>query len=100
MPRFAINVPHSLGQDEAVRRIQERFDSIAQTYQGQIQGIQQQWDGNSMKFAFQAMGVAVSGTVTVGPAEVQVHTELPLMAMMFKGAVETKLREELTKILA
>lgn len=100
MPKFAIRVPHALGQDEAVRRIQERFDSIAVTYQGQIQGIQQEWQESLMKFAFQAMGVAVSGTVTVEPAEVNVQTELPLMAMMFKGAVESKLREELTKILA
>lgn len=100
MPKFAISVPHALGQEEAVRRIKERFDSIAVTHQGQIQGLQQEWQERLMKFAFQAMGVAVSGTVTVEPAEVQVHTELPLMAMMFKGAVESQLREELTKILA
>lgn len=100
MPKIAMSLPHALGQEEAVRRIQERFQAISQTYQGQIQDLQEEWNGNTMRFAFRAMGVSIRGNVQVEPAEVQVETELPLMAAMFKGAVETQLREELKKILA
>ncbi len=100
MPRFATNMPHTLGQEEAIRRIRERFHAMAETYQGQIQGLRQEWDGSAMTFAFRAMGVSVAGTVAVETAEVKVVTELPLMAVMFKGAIETQLREELKKILA
>ena len=100
MPKFATSVPHSLGQDETVRRLKDRFQTIADTYQGQVQGLKQEWDGNVMKFAFSTMGISISGTVIAEPAELKVETELPLMAMMFKGAIETQLRQELTKILA
>ena len=100
MPRFTMNVPHALGQDEAVRRLKERFQAMAEAYQGQVQGLQQDWEGGVLKFAFRAMGISVGGTVTAEPAEVKVETELPLMAMAFKGAIESQLRAELAKILA
>jgi hypothetical protein len=42
----------------------------------------------------------VSGDVIVQPAEVQLDGQIPFAAMMFKGKIESALRDQLTKELA
>ena len=99
MPKLAISVPHALGQEEAIRRLEEAFRSATETYRDQIHELDAQWNGNVMRYRFNAMGIAVSGSTTVEPSEVKVDANLPLMAVMFKGAIEKRLREELGKLL-
>ena len=46
------------------------------------------------------MGQKFQGTLKAVAGEVQIQMSLPLMAMMFRGTIETKVREELGKLLA
>jgi hypothetical protein len=46
------------------------------------------------------MGIHVQGTVTAEDSQVVVVTELPLIAMPFKSAIDRQIRDELEKILA
>jgi hypothetical protein len=41
----------------------------------------------------------VSGTVAVGAAEVQLHAQLPLAAIVIKGLIERQIRAELGELL-
>lgn len=100
MPSISMSVPHALGQDEAVRRLKERFQSIGSLYKDQVQGLQETWTDNVLSYRFTTFGATISGTVTAEPNAVQVRTDLPLMASMFKGTIEQRLRDELTKALA
>jgi hypothetical protein len=53
-----------------------------------------------LTYSFKAMGIAVQGTLTVEPADVKLDAELPWVAMAFRGTIESKVREELGKLLA
>jgi hypothetical protein len=100
MPKLTMTVPHALGQQEALERLQERFHAAIQSYGDRVQGLEQQWNDNALTYRFQAFGVSVNGSARVEPSEVTVVMEMPLMASMFKGTIEKQLREELGRILA
>lgn len=100
MPKLTMTVPHALGQQEAIQRLQERFQAAIQSYQDRVQGLQQQWNDNALTYRFQAFGMSVNGSARVEPSEVTVVMELPLMATMFQGTIEKRLREKLGEILA
>ena len=100
MPKLAMSVPHSLGQEAAVERLKDQFKSIKEEYADQISDLSEEWNGNLLSFGFTTYGVKIKGTVTVDPAEVAVAANLPIVAMMFKGPIEQQLRDQLTKMLS
>jgi len=100
MPKLSLSVPHSLGVEEAARRLKQRYDAVKAEQGGQVKDLEEHWDGQTLRCRFRAMGLKVAGSVTVQPAAVQVDAELPLAALMFKGFIESRVREELGKLLA
>lgn len=99
MPKLTIEIPHDLGKEEATRRLQERFHNIKQDFGEQIRDLEEQWNGHSLQFGFRTFGLKISGLVESQPAEVRVSADLPMAAMMFRGAIERQIRDELTKML-
>lgn len=100
MPKLALSVPHTLSQEEATRRLQERLNVARQTFQDRVQNLEEHWEGHRLTFRFNTFGFSIQGDVASEPAEVQVNAELPLAAMMFKGMIEQQVREELSRVLA
>ena len=99
MPQLALEVPHALGQEEAARRLKQRITDASQSYQSQVSDLRQQWDGHTFSFGFLAMGMKVAGTVAVEQARVKLAAELPFAAMLLKGAIEKRIRQEVGEIL-
>jgi len=99
MPKVNIAIAHQLGQEEASRRLQERFHTIKEQFGGQISDLEEEWEGDSLKFGFKTFGMKVTGSVASEPAEVKVAADLPMAAMMFKGTIEQQIRDELSKML-
>lgn len=99
MPRLSLNVPHALEVPEAVARLRTRADSIRSAYQSQVTDLVETWDGDLMSCQFRVMGQRVEGALMVLPGEVQIVMDLPLIAMMFRGAIEARAREEIAKLL-
>ncbi len=99
MPSLSVAVPHMLRQEEALERLKERSRVMKTTYQEHIQNLEEQWNGSSGRYRFRTMGMEIKGTVTADASEVKVDVSLPLLAVMFRGAIEEKLRQELGKIL-
>ena len=100
MPSLSVAVPHMLGQEEAVERLKERSRVMKTTYQDHIRNLEEHWNGSSGRYRFRTMGMEIKGTVTADASQVKVSVDLPLMAVMFRGAIEEKLRQELGEILA
>jgi hypothetical protein len=100
MPKLSLSVPHSLGAEEAARRLKERYDEVKAEHGSSVRDLDEQWDGRTLRCRFQAMGLKVAGSVTAHASSVEVEAELPLAAAMFKGVIETRVREELGKLLA
>ena len=100
MPKLSLTVPHHLGVEEAARRLKERYDAVKAEQGGQIKDLEEQWDGQTLRCRFEAMGLKVEGAATVQAEAVQVDAHLPLAAAMFKGFIESRVRDELDKLLA
>ena len=99
MPKLSMETAHELGQEEATKRLKAKFHVVRQQHGHKAADLVEQWEGNVLSFAFKAMGMAVSGTVTVEDALVKLDAKLPLTAMMFKGMIEKGIRKELGDVL-
>ena len=100
MPKLSMAVPHSLPQEEATQRLRARFDELKEQHGHQLHDFEGEWNGGELKCRFKALGVHISGAVTVEPSQVKVDADLPLLAMMFKGTIEQQIRGELGSALA
>jgi hypothetical protein len=100
MPRITFGVPHSLGLEEATRRLKEKFAAALAEHRSRISDFREEWRDHTLSFGLKAMGMGVSGTVAVEPAQVKLDAELPFAAAFFKGAIEQRLRQEVAMVLA
>ncbi len=99
MPRLLLEVPHALDRDEAVRRLKEKF-AAAQVEHGQhVSKFHDEWKDHTFSFSLHALGMGVSGTVAVEPRKIRLEVTLPLAAMLFKRAIEERLRQEVEGLL-
>ena len=99
MPQLSLDIPHLLGQDEAARRLKEKFAAARTEYQNNVSDFREEWRDHSFSFAFRVLGMAVSGTIAVEQERVRLATDLPLAAMFFKAAIEDRVRQEVGALL-
>lgn len=100
MPSLIVSVSHQLSQEEALRRIQATVAQARVQYSDKISELRESWDGYAGTFVVSAMNQQASGSVTVNPSEVTVKARLPLLALAIKPMIESRIRHELTRILA
>lgn len=99
MPSLNVSIPHHLTENDAILRMKNLFREVVSEYAGTIGDLQEEWTGNSGHVKFSAMGMPLYGTVFVTPSQVDITAELPFTAMMFKGMIESTLREKASKLL-
>ena len=100
MPKFNVNVPHSLSQEEARSRLERFAEMLEKKFQNQVSELHQAWEDDTLNFRFKTYGIPLSGGITVGAGELSCAGELPFSAMMFRGKIESAIREELERLLA
>jgi hypothetical protein len=100
MPQLQMEVPHTLGQEEATKRLKDKFGLAKQMYQQHVSDLREEWTDHTLAFGFRAVGMAVPGTLAVEPSAVRIVAELPWAAMLAKGMIEQRIRQELGQILA
>jgi len=95
-----MNIPHQLGQEEALKRIQSVLKNVEARFGSQVKDLQQNWNGHTGNFSFSVMNMPVSGTLTVNAADVALDSKLPMAAAMFQGKIKSVIMEEATKVLS
>ncbi len=100
MPKLAMSVPHQLGEEEALHRVQAVADGIKSKYSDKYKDLQEEWDGPTGNFSFRTMGFNVKAGIVVTDQAVDIKGDLPFAAMMFKGKIETAIREQLERLLS
>ena len=95
-----IAIPHSIGKDEARRRIRERSGEIANFVPG-FASVSTNWQGEDrMNLTVGAMGQEMTGAIEVGESEVAFTVELPaalsFVEPMIRGQIEAKGRKLLS----
>jgi hypothetical protein len=100
MPKIQLNLPHTLGAEEAKRRVNHLIAETRVKFSNVISDVQESWTGNVDTFQFRAMGFAVTGTIDAQPAVVLIQMQIPLAALPFKGRIEAELSKHAKELLA
>ena len=88
-----VDLPHSLGKDEARRRIANNIHKLEQHIPGGSQ-VQSMWNGDQLSLQVAAMGEAVNATIDVMESKVHLKVLLPGMLGMFAGMVQVALQKK------
>ena len=99
MPRLTMETSHALGQEEATRRLKDKFDIARRDHGDQVGDLREEWTDHTLSFGFKSMGMKVDGRVEVHADCVRLDAKLPMAAAMFKGMIESRIREELGDLL-
>ena len=86
-----VDLPHSLGKDEARRRIANNIHRLAEHIPGGGH-VETGWTGDQLNMRVQAMGEAVQATVDVQETKVHLTMLLPGLLGMFAGPLQAALQ--------
>lgn len=100
MPSIKVSVPHKLGQEEATRRLKNFIQEMREQYGSQAKNVQETWNGNTGQFSMDVMGMTLRGTLNIEPDQASMEADLPMAAMMFKGKIESQVRDKMGSLLA
>jgi putative polyhydroxyalkanoate system protein len=100
MPKFGVKVPHNLTQEEARSRVERFAEMLRQKMQDKVSDLEQTWDGDTLNFSVKTYGIQLKGGIVVKDNELDLNGDLPFAAMMFKGKIESEIREQLERIVA
>jgi putative polyhydroxyalkanoate system protein len=88
-----VDLPHSLGKDEARRRIANNIHKLEQHIPGGAQ-VQSGWTGDQLNLDVAAMGQSVTATIDVEESKVHLRVLLPPMLGMFAGMIQAALQKK------
>ena len=86
-----VDLPHSLGKEEARRRIAANTHKLERQIPGGAK-VQSNWAGDTLNLAVTAMGQAANAALTVEESCVRCRIELPGMLAMFAGPIQAALQ--------
>jgi Putative polyhydroxyalkanoic acid system protein (PHA_gran_rgn) len=88
---LVVSIPHSLGREEATRRLQFGLRRAAASIPI-LKVDEEHWDGDHMFFRVRALGQAASGHVDVGDDHVRLEVMLPWLLQRFAEVAQTAIR--------
>jgi hypothetical protein len=101
MPKIRISRNHAFDHLTVTALLKSKIATALQEHSNAVRDFTERWtDDHTMEFAFKTMGLSVSGLLKSLPGKVSVETTVPLAAMMIKGMIESRLNDEIGKILA
>lgn len=100
MPKFGVRVPHQLTKDEARTRLERFVEMLQQKFEGQVSDLTQSWEGDKLGFRFKTYGIQLDGGITITDSELNLAGDMPFSAMMFRGKIESAIREQLERLVA
>ncbi len=100
MSKINVIVPHALAQKEATARIKKLLKEIKSQYGKKISNLKETWKDDQGEFSFEVMNYEVAGTLEVTPKQVRFSGDLPWQAALFKGKIESVIKERATDLLS
>jgi Putative polyhydroxyalkanoic acid system protein (PHA_gran_rgn) len=81
-------IPHRLGKDEALRRIQEGVTCAREEFARLIVLEEERWEGDRLSFRARSLGQRAAGSIDVYEAAVRLEVTLPWLLAQFARAVQ------------
>jgi putative polyhydroxyalkanoate system protein len=88
-----VDLPHTLGKDEARRRIANNVHKLEEHIPGGA-AVQSGWTGDQLNLEVAAMGQQVTATIDVEDTKVKLRVLLPPMLGMFAGMIQAALQKK------
>jgi len=92
---LTLNIPHSLGKDEARRRIEEGFGRMRSQLTGGMAGMlamKERWEGDRLNLEAGGLGQMMTGRIDVLADSVHMEIDVP----EFMAAIAEKIKAKLT----
>ena len=87
-----VSIPHSLGREEATRRLKSGL-SRAASHAPVLNVDEERWEDSRMIFRVRALGQAANGHVDVAEDHVKVEVTLPFLLQRFAEMAQAAIRE-------
>lgn len=101
MPKLVKSIPHQLGQQEAVSRIKSAVEKEKIAKSNIVSASTDEWiSDHEMVFSMTIFGYNIHGDLDVSPSDVKIKLDLPVVAVMVKGMIESQLESEINKLLS
>jgi hypothetical protein len=89
-----VDLPHSLGRDEARRRIASNIHKLKDHVPGGAAQVTADWAGDQLNLTVQALGQSVEAQIGVDEKVVHCRVMLPGMLAMFARPIEAMLHKK------
>jgi len=86
-----VSIPHSLGREEATRRLKAGLTRAASSIPV-LKVDEERWEDNRMIFRVRAMGQAASGYLDVADDHVRLEVTLPWLLQRFAEVAQVAIR--------
>jgi hypothetical protein len=96
---LVVSIPHTLGKQEAARRLQHGVTHMKSQFGDKIASIDDRWDGDRMDFNVGTMGQTVQGHLEVMEDQVRVEVQLPWILAMIAEKARTFISKQGTLML-
>lgn len=96
---IVVNLPHSLGTDEAKRRMQGGIGRLKDHIPGGAAEVRSRWEGDRMHLDVRALGQEVTGHIDVMDTKVRLEFVLPAFLALFAGKIEGLLKDKGAELL-
>jgi hypothetical protein len=96
---LVVEIPHRLGKDEAIRRLQVGLSRASSQYGNVLRVHEQVWSGDHLSFRVEALRQIASGTIDVRDDNVRVEVTLPWLLARLAGGIQAAIRKSGTLML-
>ncbi len=100
MKSLEVRVPHSVGRDEARRRLDAAIVRARDEYADKVGSIDATWEAaDRLRLQLTVMGMEIDSEVDVHEAELVGRLEVPGLAGLFAGRIKEGIQERLGGLL-
>ena len=93
-----VSIPHSLGKEEALRRLKAGMERVI-AHVPVMKVDEQTWSGDRMTFHARALGQVAAGTIDVGENDVRLELTLPWVLQRFGHLVQDAFTQRTRRLL-
>ena len=95
-----LTVPHALGKQKAMRRVQNAFDQAKERFGHVVAFSEAEWVESRFVFVAKAMSQSVRGVAEINDANARLQVDLPLLLRPFATRLEAFLVRKGAAVLA
>jgi hypothetical protein len=91
---LVVSIPHRLGKDEAIRRLKSGLGGMRTNFAHVFTVSEETWNDGHLRFAVNALGQAVSGSIDVNEDSARLEVFLPWLLAKLAETLQPLIRRE------